>query len=1642
MKLWNVTSPFENAGKYRYWLGIIALLIFFSANKLQAQGGCSSLTPTFFNYEPCKYRVQIVNTSECTPSITVFIDPGAFESWSANVAGGWTGQQLAPNMVQLTHSGPFVPIGTSFPMIFTLPHDLVTNGNFTWEYTCGLGESCTLFPGFELVSCPDPNNASIIGVKYKECSNLPYSNQTPLSGWTIQAFDADGNLAGEGVTEADGSYGIYDLPKGQYIVREVQQPGWTPNVPPSGEYLVNLGVSEQRVINYGNCPPPPPPCDCPAGTQPGITNLVQNGNFSGSGGFSSGYTLNNSPSLQPGEYWIGSNPSLINPGFASCGDHTGGGDMMVVNGSTNANAAIWSQTYTMAPNSTYKFEYWVTSLSSTSPAQLISIFQVNNVLYGQNEFAPVTNCTWEKKCRVWTTNASPASITISIYNQNIATTGNDFAIDDISFRRCVNPLSDLTGVVHRNCDGAPYTDQPGLSGITVQLLDSLGNPVAETVTDTSGGYAFFDLPKGNYYCRVLGQPDDLPLLPAGGQALVDLSESDVVVQHFGICRLPQLPCGCPLNNSPGPNLVTNPDFSGNGGFSSSYTFNPSPQPLLFGEYTISDLPQSINADYQSCADHTSGNDNRMLIAAGNPGNVSFPVIWEQGPVTVAQNMDYVFDVRVAPLNGAYPDFIILEVNNTVIAVQKITLSPCSWRRICGTWNSGGNTTAALKIRGFGVMNGDVIALDDVTFRKCSTSVIGPVTGLAYRTCDAQPYTNQPVLSDWTVQLLDTMGNVIGEQLTDGSGEYAFYDLPLGLYWVRAVTPNGWTPSFPASGQVLIDLNAAGQSVVQNFGLCESNCYCGYYEMEIHLGQNQPVACGETIQLGLNQSFTLDTKFFCEGENCDSGELVSWNLQDPMGNNTGSSDFAMPDFTITALSPGSFSTPGTYTLTMYAICGLSDTCWCTLYFNVADPCCTDQQAFLAAAAAVQTFGTLGNCRLDFQAQGLSDCMKISYDWGDNTTSGPFGDNVFVSHTYTQPGTYTVCHTIEEISFFGNVCWNYQFCEQVDVLCNGCCGMDTSTLITTIQDEVTISVDSALCLAQVNMDELPSCLFLEYIQWGDGSESIGPFFAGDTPEHVYDSSGQFIVSYLVVSQDLSAGIPCFERVFSQPVEPVCASSCSCGTITGVHGTVPFGNHFGLTCGQTTTGVCPFFWESQMRLDWSFSCLGTCAAPAVFDWTFSGPNGILSGTTSDEFLYISPYHFAVSQAQYSFTLTPYCDGDACSSCTYSLAIDCPVDPCPCDVNQFNTLLAKGFKQTNIPNSCKVCFQSYLTDCSDIEWFVNNVSFGTYPGYSSFCYNFNTQGNYDIKMVATRRNSNGTICATGTYTKNIKTNCNFIDICNNVYVANPRFSQGANSGGLNSGGKSEGWTTPWGEPVVVEGYPGSSDGWTIQLSGNSDTSDVLSTIDPICLEKTEGTLIARFAIKEKGLDDKLVFQLYREGIFSLDSPAYWNPIRCLSLANLDISSLQEGWYEAVIPYDLSDWVAVDSCGNSDTSVLVRPAIFVRSLLNDNPGGAPSLAVVHLDEICMGERLVNSGEPSVKPILRIFPNPNTGAFTVTLPQPARPGIRLRIIDLAGRMLQELETAPGTEPQTVQTGALPDGLYFLQVLENDKVIAVEKFVKQ
>lgn len=86
---------------------------------------------------------------------------------------------------------------------------------------------------------------------------------------------------------------------------------------------------------------------------------------------------------------------------------------------------------------------------------------------------------------------------------------------------------------------------------------------------------------------------------------------------------------------------------------------------------------------------------------------------------------------------------------------------------------------------------------------------------------------------------------------------------------------------------------------------------------------------------------------------------------------------------------------------------------------------------------------------------------------------------------------------------------------------------------------------------------------------------------------------------------------------------------------------------------------------------------------------------------------------------------------------------------------------------------------------------------------------------------------------------------------------------------------------------------------------------------------------------------------------------------------------------------------------------------------------------------------PGAQPYaLSVFPNPGSGMFTVEFPVEPEESMYFRVTDLTGQTLLEQQLEPGTLQQTVKGGTLPDGLYFLQVVSEGKILATEKIVKQ
>ncbi len=165
-----------------------------------------------------------------------------------------------------------------------------------------------------------------------------------------------------------------------------------------------------------------------------VGNAIVNGDFSlGNTGFTSDYGYSTSL-LNEGLYDVTASPYSTNPGFVwSCTDHTVGGpndNMMVVNGASLPNVNVWCETLQVIPNTTYSFSTWVMCVHALNPA--ILQFSINGSLLGTPFSADPTQCLWKNFYELWNS-GNNTTATICVVNQNTATSGNDFALDDISF---------------------------------------------------------------------------------------------------------------------------------------------------------------------------------------------------------------------------------------------------------------------------------------------------------------------------------------------------------------------------------------------------------------------------------------------------------------------------------------------------------------------------------------------------------------------------------------------------------------------------------------------------------------------------------------------------------------------------------------------------------------------------------------------------------------------------------------------------------------------------------------------------------------------------------------------------------------------------------------------------------------------------------------------------------------------------------------------------------------------------------------------------------------------------------------------------------------------------------------------------------
>jgi subtilisin-like proprotein convertase family protein len=111
--------------------------------------------------------------------------------------------------------------------------------------------------------------------------------------------------------------------------------------------------------------------------------------------------------------------------------------------------------------------------------------------------------------------------------------------------------------------------------------------------------------------------------------------------------------------------------------------------------------------------------------------------------------------------------------------------------------------------------------------------------------------------------------------------------------------------------------------------------------------------------------------------------------------------------------------------------------------------------------------------------------------------------------------------------------------------------------------------------------------------------------------------------------------------------------------------------------------------------------------------------------------------------------------------------------------------------------------------------------------------------------------------------------------------------------------------------------------------------------------------------------------------------------------------------------------------------------VIEDGTGGF--VGITQFDIILDPDAPVATSEPSPKPKIALFPNPNNGQATILLPFEADQEVLIQVSDMQGRILHQQQAGQGSRQIELNIPELPGGLYLVSVRMGDRMF-VEKMV--
>lgn len=282
---------------------------------------------------------------------------------------------------------------------------------------------------------------------------------------------------------------------------------------------------------------------------------IANGDFETlNTGFSSQYTYVAAPSStalwNEATYAVGSNPNAYHSNFPNFPDHTPGlgTNFMIVNGAAGIGTKVWCQTINVVPGQTYVFSIWAATIVAANASELAILnFDINGTNIGASFSPPLTAGQWAQYNATWVCPAGVTSINFCIENANLTNAGNDFGLDDISFRTACtysttvnvnvnNPIATSNSPV---CSGQALNlnANTGIAGATFNWTgpnsfsaNNIQNPVIIPTTTNSAGIYTVNVTANGITCSATTQVaiNQVPTVSVSGGTTICASSNTSV----------------------------------------------------------------------------------------------------------------------------------------------------------------------------------------------------------------------------------------------------------------------------------------------------------------------------------------------------------------------------------------------------------------------------------------------------------------------------------------------------------------------------------------------------------------------------------------------------------------------------------------------------------------------------------------------------------------------------------------------------------------------------------------------------------------------------------------------------------------------------------------------------------------------------------------------------------------------------------------------------------------------------------------------------------------------------------------------------------------------------------------------------------